>query len=359
MEERGPAAQNQSITELTSAGSNSGKTDGKSLVCFETKGRPNIASRARRPVYPNIKRKPSYTETDEQSVVGAPLTPPDLRPLGLDPAKVTGVALIHRKHGNRLCRVECGERSLVFKWFSDPAQATEVRAYSLLQEIGVPTLPLHGKTENALLLEDLTASPTWRRACGADVERAEVGAAVAEWYLLLHARGGEVLTRSPESVDFLDREVDELDSRSITETGEKLGLAKNRVWRLAAESIESLKAALRSLPQTLNYNDFHWPNLALSREGAAQAVVYDYHLLGIGPRYSDCRNVAGSLGQRARAAFWEAYGPWTRGRRYSTNPFRPCSPYKQRRGVRDSRAGRENAFRWCRAANWRGASEGP
>jgi len=199
--------------------------------------------------------------------VGAPLTPPDLRPLGLDPAKVTGVALIHRKHGNRLCRVECGERSLVFKWFSDPAQATEVRAYSLLQEIGVPTLPLHGKTENALLLEDLTASPTWRRACGADVERAEVGAAVAEWYLLLHARGGEVLTRSPESVDFLDR--------------------------------------------------------------------------------------------GARAAFWEAYGPWTRGRRYSTNPFRPCSPYKQRRGVRDSRAGRENAFRWCRAANWRGASEGP
>lgn len=136
----------------------------------------------------------------------APPTPPDLRSLGLDPAEVTRIALIHHKHGNRLYRVECGERSYVLKQFGDPAQASEVRAYSLLQRIGVPTLPLHGQAQNALLLEDLAANPMWRTTCEADVERAEVGAAVAEWYLLLHARGGEVLTRSPGSADFLGRE---------------------------------------------------------------------------------------------------------------------------------------------------------
>ena len=38
------------------------------------------------------------------------------------------------------------------------------------------------------------------------------------------------------------------------------------------------------------------------------SVVYDYHLLGIGLRYGDCRNVAGSLPGPARRAFWEAYG---------------------------------------------------
>jgi hypothetical protein len=68
---------------------------------------------------------------------------------------------------------------------------------------------------------------------------------------------------------------------------------------------------MRSLPETLNYNDFHWTNLALSRRSvpSPRAVVYDYHLLGIGLRYSDCRNVVGSLGDRAASAFWEAYGP--------------------------------------------------
>jgi hypothetical protein len=56
---------------------------------------------------------------------------------------------------------------------------------------------------------------------------------------------------------------------------------------------------------------FHWTNLALSRQQCTlvRAIVYDYHLLGIGLAYSDCRNVVSSLGEQARPAFWEAYGP--------------------------------------------------
>ena len=79
---------------------------------------------------------------------------------------------------------------------------------------------------------------------------------------------------------------------------------------LAAEHIEALKDGLRSLPETLTYNDFHWTNLALSRHQRPEfrAVVFDYHLLGIGLAASNCRNVGGSLGAAARAAFWVAYG---------------------------------------------------
>jgi hypothetical protein len=36
--------------------------------------------------------------------------------------------------------------------------------------------------------------------------------------------------------------------------------------------------------------------------------MFDFHQMGVGLRYSDCRNVLGSLGARARNAFREAYG---------------------------------------------------
>jgi hypothetical protein len=39
-------------------------------------------------------------------------------------------------------------------------------------------------------------------------------------------------------------------------------------------------------------------------------VVFDYHLLGIGPAYCDIRNVRGSLANSAREAFALTYGPF-------------------------------------------------
>ena len=58
----------------------------------------------------------------------------DFLSLGLDPAKVTRVESIHRKHGNHLYRVRCDAQSYVLKRFGDLAQATEVQSYTLLQE---------------------------------------------------------------------------------------------------------------------------------------------------------------------------------------------------------------------------------
>lgn len=97
----------------------------------------------------------------------------------------------------------------------------------------------------------------------------------------------------------------------ILSLGERLGLADLKVWRLAAEHLEGLKKEFRLLPSTLNYNDFDWANLALSREETpgTQAIVFDYHLLGVGPVFSDYRNVIGSLGGKARDAFQDRFGP--------------------------------------------------
>jgi hypothetical protein len=108
---------------------------------------------------------------------------------------------------------------------------------------------------------------------------------------------------------FLTREIDAVTPVSVLETGDRLGLPHLPIWHFAAENVEVLKTAFRSIPETLNYNDFHWTNLALSRGEPVRAIVFDYHLLGIGPCHCDVRNVCGSLGGRAREAFLAAYGP--------------------------------------------------
>ena len=170
--------------------------------------------------------------------------------------------------------------------------------------------PVYARTENALLLEELDSSATWRLATKADMEHSATGVAVAEWYLALHAAGRKFLAQSNTVPAFLNRETDILTAAVVLETGAKLGLHDNEVWRLAANHVEALKLAAASLPQTFTYNDFFWDNLALSRlsKPGVGAIVFDYHLLGIGLAHSDCRNVVGSFGERAREAFWEAYG---------------------------------------------------
>jgi hypothetical protein len=234
----------------------------------------------------------------------------DLRRVGLEPSSVTAALLLHHKHGHALYRLVYGQRSFVLKWFPDGQQASEVHAYTLLRTCGVPTLPVHGQTEQALLIEDLATSSAWRLATEADMQRPDVGTAVATWYRALHA-AGRALMATPHAVPpFLRREVDALDGPAILRIGAQLGRAHDPLWRLAAEHIAVLKEAIHALPTTLTYNDFHWTNLALSRADVPplRALVFDYHLLGIGPAYADYRNVSGALGQAARTAFQTAYG---------------------------------------------------
>ncbi|MFC2014505.1 phosphotransferase [Chloroflexota bacterium] len=231
--------------------------------------------------------------------------------LGVNPALVTGTEILSTSHGHSIWRITTRERTFILKYFpEEQSAATEVQAYGLLQELGVPTLPLHARTSQALLLEDLTASDVWRLATEYDVADPRAGKAVARWYRTLHECGAELLAGSKPAPGFLTREIDILDKDTILSTGRLLGLADLPVWQLSVDNIDFLKDAALNLPETLNYNDFYWTNLALSRSADPQlnAVIFDYHLLGIGLRYNDCRNVAFSLQGDAVSAFWETYG---------------------------------------------------
>ncbi len=228
--------------------------------------------------------------------------------LQVDSSPIRHVDTLSEEHDQRVWRIATAERSYVLKW-SPESEAKEVQGYLLLQQLGVPTLPLYGYTSQALLLEDLDYSDRWRLAVEADMDRAEVGQAVARWYQLFHRAGEGFLAKGP-CPGFLARETDALDPDGILATGQLLGLPGCSAWGFAAANIQLLKAALGALSLTLNYNDFYWTNLALSRdeESRPEAIVFDYHLLGVGMRFSDCRNVAGSLSGDARRAFCDAYG---------------------------------------------------
>jgi hypothetical protein len=166
------------------------------------------------------------------------------------------------------------------------------------------------------------------------------------------------LARTP---GFLEREVNSLDAETIIRIGKQLGLNHDLVWTLAAKHIEAIKDAMRSLPETLNYNDFHWTNLALSRRSvpSLRAVVYDYHLLGIGLCYSDCRNVVGSLGDRASLHSGRSMAQWMKERDCWMNPPLFYSPRQSLCASQGSRIGRRAACKKPETGSCRKASTAP
>lgn len=231
-----------------------------------------------------------------------------LAKMGLETSHVGTVELIRERHGNRLFRIALGSFSYVLKVFGNPATSAEIRAYDLLKNLGVPTLHTIAATDDALLLEDLKVSSDFRLASEDDIEKPEVGAALAHWYRILHGAGSRFRIGQSETT-FLRREIEELTPATILDLAAKIGGSDQSEWITLADNIDRIKNAAMASAETLTYNDFHWTNLALSRaEKPIRAIVFDYHLLGLGLRYSDYRNVLSSLGHNAAAAFRSEFG---------------------------------------------------
>ncbi|MFZ6026179.1 MAG: phosphotransferase [Chloroflexota bacterium] len=230
-----------------------------------------------------------------------------LAAVGIDPGKVKDTLLLRQKASHRVYRLVCQDARYILKYFAQPNGA-ELKTYALLETLCVPTLPVYARTTHALLLEDLESSPRWRLATDFDMEQAEIGQAVAGWYLQLHRAGRKLFSENALPPEFLHPWIDVITAESLAMAVTRLDLADAPGWETILEHVAMLKSRYHAFPQTLNYSDFAAENLALSCDGPLQAVVFDYDCFSTGTVYSDWRNVTYALQGAARQAFVDAYG---------------------------------------------------
>ena len=214
----------------------------------------------------------------------------------------TTLSLIRNKDGVSVWRVMTEADSYVAKCFDKPEYRREIANYQLLKSLGVPSLRVIAHTDCSLVIEDIEHS-AYRIGTSEDINDPEIAKLIAHWYKTLHENGREYA-----NTHTLYDECDCLTFDNMRAIQGKTGTSGLPVWRLIEEHFIQIQTAAMSLPRTLTYNDFHFTNLAVARDGSI-ALIFDYNMLGKGYVYSDIRNVCGQLGnEEARAAFLSAYG---------------------------------------------------
>ncbi|NLM79374.1 MAG: phosphotransferase [Ruminococcaceae bacterium] len=211
------------------------------------------------------------------------------------------LSLIRNKDGVSVWRINLSEGSAVMKCFDKAEYRREITNYRLLNSLNIPTLKVLACTDHALVLEDIAYS-SFRLGSIEDMQDPQIAEKIAMWYRTLHQNG-----RAYASTHALYDECDCVTRENIDVIKEKTGTADLQVWHIIGDHFEDIQAVLQQMPRTLTYNDFHYTNLAVARDGSA-ALLFDYNMLGKGYVYADIRNVCSQLGQSARTAFLTAYG---------------------------------------------------
>ncbi|MCL2298691.1 MAG: aminoglycoside phosphotransferase family protein [Firmicutes bacterium] len=191
----------------------------------------------------------------------------------------------------------------VVKHFAKPENRREIENYRILRSLGIPTPRVMMHTRKTLVMEDLSIG-AYRLATEEDLNDPAVGTLVAAWYRKLHENG-----RGYAQTHALYDESEDITPENLALIGEKTGAKDFPIWPALMERLPRIREIVLSLPRTLTYNDFYYTNFAVARDGSA-ALVFDYDLLGKGYVYADIRNVCSSLGEKAKAAFLAAYGPF-------------------------------------------------
>lgn len=212
------------------------------------------------------------------------------------------LSLIRQKDGVVVWRVAAGTESYVMKYFDKPEYRREIVNYDILQSLGIPTLKIIAHTDRSILMEDIERS-TYRLGTAEDMANPKIAGLVADWYKMLHKNGRGYANTHP-----LYDECDCLTLDNIRTIQEKTSTGELPVWRLIENHFDQIASIAVNLPRTLTYNDFHYTNLVVARDGTS-ALMFDYNMLGKGYVYADIRNICGHLGnEEARSAFLSAYG---------------------------------------------------
>lgn len=216
-------------------------------------------------------------------------------------AKSVNFQILQHKDGILTARVRTGERSCVVKHYEKLEYAREIGNYRLLSALNVPTLRAMDAADRSIVLEDIACSAHWRLGRGGDLSDPCTAAAIARWYRKLHDAGRRVDTSG------MYDESDLFTPENIRLLPQATGTQGHEAWRMLERHYDTIRRKLDGLQKTITYNDFYWTNLAVSKDGA-EALMFDYNLLGRGYARADLRNVTASMSREAAAAFLAEYG---------------------------------------------------
>ncbi|HPF56426.1 MAG TPA: hypothetical protein PLV03_07785, partial [Clostridiales bacterium] len=199
-----------------------------------------------------------------------------------------------------------GENPCVLKCFEKDAYKREIENYRLLQSFGIETIHLLAKSEDAILMEDISDSKIYRLAIRDDMDDPEVMRALAKWYRDLHKKSGAYIRDYGAK---LYCETDDVTLENIRMIKEKTQTVGEPVWALIEEHYTKLRELIDSTPKTLTYNDFYYTNMVVAKN-KSEAFMFDYNLLGKGFACADLVNVTYELSEPAKTAFLNEYGEY-------------------------------------------------
>lgn len=251
--------------------------------------------------YPAKGRFPAAPSIEIKTAVACGCAKKDLRHAG----RLFLFTLMREKEGVYVLRGRWKNRPVVVKYFAKKEHRREIENYRLLAQAGIPTMRVWASGQAALLLEDISASATWRLGLAEDLQNPSLARRLAHWYFALHENGGALLAENPTLAKALYCEYDAVTKESILLLEKKLPDAWE-TFAYISSNMEKLAAIRSGISETFTYNDFYWTNLLAEKTGAA-AMMFDYNLLGRGPRMGDLRNVCSSLTPDAGKAFTDEY----------------------------------------------------
>jgi len=223
----------------------------------------------------------------------------ELKRMNIDP---TSIEIIRNKDGVQTFRVSENGKHYFLKYFEKLEFRREIANYKILRDLNIPTISVIGFTDSSLLLEDINYSK-YRLCTEEDLHNFEIIKLISKWYKKLHINGfnyshknnlySELDLFSRENLKFL------LDNNDIEQIP---------ILEVIYKKYDFFRNHINSLEATLTYNDFHYSNIAISRD-MSSVIIFDYNFLGRGCISSDIYNVLWQLkNNELKRIFLNEYG---------------------------------------------------
>ncbi|MCL2362147.1 MAG: GNAT family N-acetyltransferase [Defluviitaleaceae bacterium] len=218
----------------------------------------------------------------------------------ISPKSIQQLRLIRAKSGVYVYKCLYDGIPAVAKYLEEEGDRREILNYRILAQHDIPTIKTYALGKASFIMDDISISEDWRLGIAEDLNDVDVARSLAHWYFAFHENGTAV-----SELDTLYFEYDSITVGNLMMLIQKFPEGKE-VFEFILAHYDMLHELIYKPSFTLTYNDFYWTNFIVRKDKSA-AKMFDYNLLGKGYRFSDFRNVCGSMSSEAKTAFIDEY----------------------------------------------------